>query len=190
MVIACPCASSVHLSSGGTAGGLSLSWRVRGEPSSARRLPGKGNGRCAPGFSVAGWSGATGPDQRRARREEVFSDGRRKQASSLRGGRRRPRQRRSHRSPFRRRRLCRGADGAAHGAHGQARRRASARQGLRVRCRRGGLGRGGVRRHARRSRRRRRAHLQRRLRRLGQCRGGQGGGSGALVARQHARPVP
>src|ERR1700733_3778589 len=59
-------------SSVGTAGGLSLSWRVRGEPSSAGACPERANGRCAPGFGVAGWGGATGPDQRSARREEVF----------------------------------------------------------------------------------------------------------------------
>ena len=47
---------------------------------------------------------------------------------------------------LRRGRLRRCADGAKHGAYGQARRRAPARQVLRLRCRRRSLGRGGVRR--------------------------------------------
>ncbi len=63
---------------------------------------------------------------RQARREEVFSDGGRKQTSCLRGGRRRPRQWRGDRSAFRRGRLRDCADGARNGAHGQARRRTAA----------------------------------------------------------------
>ena len=110
------------------------------------------------------------------------------QASGMRDPRRRPRQRRGVRPALLRRWLRRRLDGAPRRAHRQTRRRAQGRESLSLRRRRRGLGRGGLRQNAGRNRRRRRSHLQCRLGRLGQCRGGQGRGPRAVVAHQHARP--